>query len=86
MSQNTLFRHRITTQGLSSLFLSVKCLSYTFIMTPIDSTNDQNTMRYLRLYLHVKVQNILETFVKFGGQRFEFSREKINSLVNIENY
>ena len=55
-------------------------------MTPIDSTNDQNTMRYLRLYLHVKVQNILETFVKFGGQRFEFSREKINSLVNKENY
>ena len=55
-------------------------------MTPIDSTNDQNTMRYLRLYLHIKVQNILETFVKFGGQRFELSREKINSLVNIENY
>ena len=55
-------------------------------MTPIGSTNDQNTMRYLRLCLHINDQNILETFGKFGGQRFEFSREKIYSLVNAENY
>ena len=55
-------------------------------MTPINSTNNQNTMRYLRLCLHINDQNILETFAKCGGQRFAFSREKIYSLVIVENY
>ena len=46
----------IITQGITSLFLSVKFLMY--LMAPIDFTNDQNDIRsYLRLQLHIKDQH-----------------------------
>ena len=35
--------HEVITQGMSSFFLSVKFF-FTYLMTPIGSTNDQNTM------------------------------------------
>ena len=37
-------RRNIRTQEIPPLFLSVKFISF-FLMTPIDSTNNQNTMR-----------------------------------------
>ena len=70
-------------------------------MTPIDFTNDQNTIRRVIYgYMHTINQTthqrqtlncriftvILEKFAKFGGQRFEFIRKIMYSLVNVENY
>ena len=42
--QNLYLYHGMITQGISSLF-SVSKISLIYLMTPIDSTNDQNNMR-----------------------------------------
>ena len=68
-------------------------------MNAIDSTNDQNTMgRVIQGYIYTlttkmrikgKTSNclifnvIIQKFAKFGGQRLEFIRKRMYTLVNV---
>ena len=75
---NFISNHGVTTQGITSLCLSVKFL-YLYLIPPIDFINGFNTMHsYLRLhYLHVKythqnlkcycLQYYTRNLTKFGG-------------------